>query len=136
MKKECTCKKLVKDDKVTLISECNLCKKNRRKELKLAIELANKLIELKKILSHVPKYKEGGILHDNKKETIINTKGIFVSVEGKPVEFTQDGNIITINEMPCIKRKSFQELWDILKPKEIIEEMEKRIKEQQEAKEQ
>lgn len=47
MKKECTCKKLVKDDKITLIRECDLGKKNRRKELKLAIELVNKLIELK-----------------------------------------------------------------------------------------
>lgn len=47
MKKECACKKLVKDDKVTLINECDKCKKNRRKELKLAIELVSKLIELK-----------------------------------------------------------------------------------------
>lgn len=48
MKKECTYKKLVKDDKVTLISECNICKKNIRKELKLQIELAKLLIELDK----------------------------------------------------------------------------------------
>lgn len=77
MKKECTCYKIVKDDKVTLITECDLCKKNRRKELKLAIELVGKLIELKNMSIQIPEYKkESPVVSDDKKQEIIINQSI------------------------------------------------------------
>ena len=58
MEKECSCKKLIKEDKVTLIYECKVCIKKRRKDTKLLLSVLDKLIELKKL--SIPKYKTGG----------------------------------------------------------------------------
>lgn len=101
MKKECTCKKLVKDDKVTLITECELCKKNRRKDLKLFIELFKSLADIAQ--KPVPEYKKDGL--------------DFVQNTGKETIITPDG-----------KQKKFQEAWNEVKPKKAIDAMEEQIK--------
>lgn len=61
MKKECTCRKMLKDDKVTVLYKCKLCKKHDLKVFDKAIKLAKAIIELHTTKNvPVPKYKTGG----------------------------------------------------------------------------
>jgi hypothetical protein len=60
MKKECTCKKLIKDDKITLIHECDRCYKKKVKCLKLGIELAKLMLGIdNKNKARIPDYAKG-----------------------------------------------------------------------------
>lgn len=71
MKKECTCKKMIKDDKVTLIHECDRCYKKKIKCLRLGIKLAKQIVKISlskteyKGTPPTPNYSKGYINNDD-----------------------------------------------------------------------
>lgn len=95
MKKECTCRKIVKDDKVTVLYKCKACKKHDLKVFDKAIELAKAIVDIHTSKNvPVPEYKSGGIVNDtNYKE--------FVVCDGKNTPLTD-----------YLKAKGFSDLAD------------------------
>lgn len=103
MNKECSCKKIIKDDKVTLINECKFCYKKKNKTFKLCIKLAELIIKINtgKGLSKqpIPDYQKGyvnkgdlNIIADGKnlnyKETIVTPNGKLVTPKNQSVILT------------------------------------------------
>jgi hypothetical protein len=81
MEKECACKKLIKDDKVTLITECNVCKKNRRKDLNLLIELCKTVSDIVK--KPVPQYNKTVISTFERIKEAVESENLFVVNESR-----------------------------------------------------
>jgi len=78
--------------------------------LVLANELQQKQNVMKAVSAPIPEYKKGGLA--------------FVQNNGKETIVTPDGKNIAIVNLADVKGKTFQEVWDEIKPKDIIEAME------------